>query len=520
MALLKLFPTDYTTALSLLALFLFLVVSVIRRRVPRNFPPGPTPLPLIGNLHQLDLKKLDWSLMGLAEKYGNVFSVELGPLKAVVLTGYDAVKDALVNHADQFSGRPPIPIFDDFSFRTGVVLSDGKLWRENRKFVISALRGFGMGKKSIEDRISEEASFLVNVFESHKGQPFETARILNSAVSNIICSILFGDRFDYDNKIFNSLINMNNEMTTLTGTASIQLYNSYPSLGFLIPARRKMIENRDKMMEIFDSFFKAAEETLSENSIQTLNEALILRHQQESRGQDEEIQKRNTLMIIMDLFGAGTETTSTTVCWGLLLMMKYPDIQSKGISNFVFVSCCRCPNCYLIIWIGLSSLTSVLHDKTQWKTPKEFNPAHFLDADGNFVKRDAFMPFSAATRNKLGTAPGHRRQRRKMVDTDGILGEQDRESCIVCYQPSAMVKDISNQFEKILEWEREDPIAVVHVSTSNIAACVRPISNDQRHDDDCLVQGLGPMLLDTAEHYNHRRLQSALCRYLIDATVP
>ncbi|XP_060706699.1 cytochrome P450 2K6-like [Hemiscyllium ocellatum] len=446
MALLKLFPTDYTLVLSLLALFLFLVVSLIRRRVPRNFPPGPTPLPLIGNLHQLDLKKLDWSLMGLAEKYGNVFSVELGPLKAVVLTGYDAVKDALVNHADQFSGRPPIPIFDDYSFRTGVIFSDGKLWRENRKFVISALRGFGMGKKSIEDRISEEASFLVNVFESHKGQPFETARILNSAVSNIICSILFGDRFDYDDKIFNSLINMNNEMTTLAGTASIQLYNSYPSLGFLIPARRKMIENRDKIMEIFDSFFKAAEETLSENSIQTLNEALILRHQQESKGQALEIQKKDMLITIIDLFGAGTETTATTVCWGLLLMMKYPDIQRKvqeeidqvigagrapvtedrkrmpyteavihEIQRFANIVPMNLPHSTTedthvkghFILKGtyvIPVLTSVLRDKTQWKTPKEFNPAHFLDADGNFVKRDAFMPFSAGRRVCAGEA--------------------------------------------------------------------------------------------------------------------
>ncbi|XP_072406281.1 cytochrome P450 2K1-like [Chiloscyllium punctatum] len=446
MALLKLFPTDYTTALLLLALFLFLVVSVIRRRVPRNFPPGPTPLPLIGNLHQLDLKKLDWSLMGLAEKYGNVFSVELGPLKAVVLTGYDTVKDALVNHADQFSGRPPIPIFDDYSFRTGVVFSDGKLWRENRKFVISALRGFGMGKKSIEDRISEEASFLVNVFESHKGQPFETAQILNSAVSNIICSILFGDRFDYDDKIFNSLTNMNNEMTTLAGTASIQLYNSYPSLGFLIPSHRKFIQNRDKMMEIFDSFIKAAEETLSENSIQTLNEALILRHQQESKGQALEIQKKDMLITIIDLFGAGTETTSTTVCWGLLLMMKYPDIQRKvqeeidqvigagrapvtedrkrmpytdavihEIQRFANIVPMNLPHSTTedthvkghFIPKGtyvIPVLTSVLRDKTQWKTPKEFNPAHFLDADGNFVKRDAFMPFSAGRRVCVGEA--------------------------------------------------------------------------------------------------------------------
>ncbi|XP_060706331.1 cytochrome P450 2K1-like [Hemiscyllium ocellatum] len=440
MAVLKLFPTDYTLALSLLALFLFLVVSVFRRRVPRNLPPGPTPLPLIGNLHQLDLKKLDWSLMGLAEKYGNVFSVELGPLKAVVLTGYDAVKDALVNHADQFSGRPPIPIFDDYSFRTGVVFSDGKLWRENRKFVISALRGFGMGKKSVEDRITEEASFLVNVFESHKGQPFETAGILNSAVSNIICSILFGDRFDYDDKMFNSLTNMNNEMTMLAGTASMHVYNSYPSLGFLIPARRKLLENRDKMMEIFDSFFKAAEETLSENSIQTLNEALILRHQQESKGQALEIQKKDMLITIIDLFGAGTETIATTVCWGLLLMMKYPGIQRKvqeeidqvigagrapvtedrkqmpyteavihEIQRFANIVPMNLPHSTTedthvkghFIPKGtyvIPVLTSVLHDKTQWETPKEFNPAHFLDAAGNFVKRDAFMPFSAGRR--------------------------------------------------------------------------------------------------------------------------
>lgn len=40
-------------------------------------------------------------------------------------------------------------------------------------------------------------------------------------------------------------------------------------------------------------------------------------------------------------------------------------------------------------------LTSVLYDDTQWEKPLRFHPPHFLDQDGKFVRRDAFMPFSA-----------------------------------------------------------------------------------------------------------------------------
>ncbi|NXL96157.1 CP2K1 protein, partial [Alectura lathami] len=43
-------------------------------------------------------------------------------------------------------------------------------------------------------------------------------------------------------------------------------------------------------------------------------------------------------------------------------------------------------------------LNSVLQDKTQWEKPYSFHPEHFLDSKGNFVKKDAFMPFSAGRR--------------------------------------------------------------------------------------------------------------------------
>lgn len=47
----------------------------------------------------------------------------------------------------------------------------------------------------------------------------------------------------------------------------------------------------------------------------------------------------------------------------------------------------------------MPNLTSVLFDKNKWETPDTFNPEHFLDTEGKFVRREAFLPFSAGNFN-------------------------------------------------------------------------------------------------------------------------
>lgn len=53
----------------------------------------------------------------------------------------------------------------------------------------------------------------------------------------------------------------------------------------------------------------------------------------------------------------------------------------------------------------IGSLTSVLFDESEWETPHSFNPGHFLDAEGKFRRRDAFLPFSLGTRKVFPNDP-------------------------------------------------------------------------------------------------------------------
>jgi hypothetical protein len=71
---------------------------------------------------------------------------------------------------------------------------------------LNALRHFGFGKRSIESKIVEEAGFFVEVLEKNKGFPVCNDDLIRKAISNVTCSIIFGNRFSYDDKIFLKLI--------------------------------------------------------------------------------------------------------------------------------------------------------------------------------------------------------------------------------------------------------------------------------------------------------------------------
>ncbi|XP_055507622.1 cytochrome P450 2K1-like isoform X1 [Leucoraja erinacea] len=447
MSFLSLFVTDTVT----LILFALLAVSCLmylysgcKRSVVYKLPPGPSPLPLIGNLHTLDLKMLHRSLTELSEQYGPVFTIQLGLEKVVVLTGYKAVKEALVDQADEFAERAKVPVLEMQANGYGISFGHGESWKQMRRFTLMTLRNFGMGKKTIEDKITEEAKYLVQEIESHQDQPFDTSVPVTSAMANIICSIVFGERFDYRDEVFLTITKLIRENFNLLGSSRVQMYNAFPFLGFLPGTHKKIFQNRTQMVQLILNFYEEHQKTLNENDVGSLIDAFLVKREEESNNLDSYFHDNNLVTSVTNLFAAGTDTSSSTLRWAILLMMKYPEIQRnvqeeinkvigtevaprmvdrKGmpytdaviheVQRFANILPMNIPHATtkdthfreFFIPKGMQViplLSSVLHDKTQWETPNDFNPSHFLDAEGRFVKRDAFMPFSAGRRICIG----------------------------------------------------------------------------------------------------------------------
>ncbi|XP_074512753.1 cytochrome P450 2K1-like isoform X2 [Sebastes fasciatus] len=433
-----------TTLLGIVAILLVFYVFFPNFDRQRKEPPGPWPLPVFGNLLQLDLKSPHSTLYEFSKKYGSVFRVYLGPQKVVILAGYETVKQALVNHAVEFGDRQ-VPAFaddlHDSHSSKGIIFANGELWKEMRRFALTNLRDFGMGKKAIEDKIIEETQYLIKVFEEHGGQPFSPARSINYAVSNIIGSIVYGSRFEYSDPEFTSMVERANENLRLAGSPSIQLYNMFPWMFKWVTNRMRIRKNVADNRKQIKLLIGRLQETLNAQMCRGYVDSFLVHKQKlEDLGiTDSCYNMENLVSSVGNIFAAGTDTTGTTLRWALLIMAKYPQIQDQvqeelsrvvgsrqvkvedrmnlPYTDAVIHETQRLANILPIAIAHKTStdvtfqgyfikkgtpvyplMTSVLWDESEWETARTFNPAHFLDKNGKFVKRDAFIPFSAGRR--------------------------------------------------------------------------------------------------------------------------
>nr|XP_032835467.1 cytochrome P450 2B4-like [Petromyzon marinus] len=408
-------------------------------------PPGPRAWPFVGNLLRIDHRAPYDDFVKLSREYGPVFTVYLGRSPFVILVGFEAVREALVHQAIDFSFRPYVPVFDRMEMYEGITMAHGDNFILKKRFSLSVLKSFGFGKQMFQDKIFTEAGFLVKHMADTKGQAFNVSDLLVSAVSNVICSVVFGERFEDGDPQFLKLVHCLDDVARLLGSRWIQLYNSFPSVMKHLPGTHNLLfEKKRLLIEHIQMIIDNHKTTWVAEQPRDYIDAFMDKQQQESTNPDSPFHAKSLIACTVSLFMAGTETLYVSLRWALLLMMHHPDTQrrvqeeidsvvgrhrmpayadhtSLPFTNAVVHEVQRYANMlpysfphatpsdttfrgYLIPkgTQVIPVLGSVLKDPTMWETPDDFNPGHFLDAAGRFRQCEAFMPFSAGRRLCLG----------------------------------------------------------------------------------------------------------------------
>ncbi|KAM9470718.1 cytochrome P450 2D3-like isoform 2-T2 [Clarias gariepinus] len=418
-------------------LFLF-----IRIQRPKNFPPGPRPIPVFGNLFHFNIKNPLKDFEKLGEQYGKIYSLYIGTKPAVVLNGLKAIKEALVTKSADFSDRPQ-NLHKDVHAGRGVIMADyGTQWKEHRRFALMTLRNFGMGKQSMENRILGEIEKLVTKLEEFDGRSLCPQALFHDAVSNIIYLLLFATRFDYGDETPKVYVRLFDENAKLYSGTWAMIYDALPGLKSWPLPFKKAFDNNNTMKIMTINMINKHKTTRVPGQPRDFVDCYL--DDLDKRGNESTFSEEQLVAYILNLHIAGTQTTSNTLLTAILYLMAHPDIQKRcqqeideimdGKSQASFEDRHNMPytqamihECLRVADITplsvfhcttrdtelmnytipkgtmiIPNLSSVLHEEGQWKFPHDFNPSNFLNDQGQFEKPDAFLPFSAGPRVCLG----------------------------------------------------------------------------------------------------------------------
>ncbi|XP_055012371.1 LOW QUALITY PROTEIN: cytochrome P450 1B1-like [Boleophthalmus pectinirostris] len=447
---------------ALVATFVFLFcleacLWVRNLRLKRKLP-GPFAWPVVGNAMQLG-KMPHITLTRLAKKYGNVYQIRLGCSDIVVLNGDKAIRQALIQHSTEFAGRPNFVSFQVVSGGKSMTFGNySKQWKMHKKcpvnnqIVQSTIRAFSSAnsqtRKAFEQQIVAEATELVEILLRHSSQAqyFNPAHELTVAAANVICALCFGKRYGHDDVEFRALLQRVDEFGETVGAGS--LVDVMPWLQCFPNPVRSVFKNFQQLNKEFFSFVHDKVEqhrkTFDPNITRDMSDAFI--------GVIDKGQSANGLTTdytegtVADLIGAGLDTVSTALHWLLLLLAKYPHMQTKlqevidqvvgrsrlpsmedrkqlaYVDAFIyetmrFTSFIPIPlphattsdvtlqGCHIpkdtVVFVNQ---WSVNHDPLKWKEPHIFDPSRFLDKNGSLDKDiiNSVMIFSVGKRRCIG----------------------------------------------------------------------------------------------------------------------
>ncbi|XP_058742873.1 cytochrome P450 71D10-like [Vicia villosa] len=320
-------PYIYSFLLLLVLLKIVKIMSCKKSVV--NLPPGPWTLPVLGNIHQIISSSLPHHCFKkLAEKYGPLMHLKLGQVPYIIVSSPEMAKEILKTHDLSFCDRPNLMLSTIFSYNARDIgfSAYGEYWRQLRKICIVEL----LSAKRVESFRSireEECSILMKSISASESSVVNLTEMILSITCGITMRAAFGKKSRH-RQVFKSTIN---KTVSLLGEFCISdLYPSFKILERVSRSKTKM-ENFHRELDIIlqDILNDHKHCHAKENKYEDLVDVL-LKIQQENDDSQHPLTDESIKVVILDMFAAGTRTSSRVLLWGMSEMVKNPKVMEAA----------------------------------------------------------------------------------------------------------------------------------------------------------------------------------------------
>ncbi|KAL5178067.1 Cytochrome P450 71D9 [Glycine soja] len=309
-------------------IFMFMAHKIMKKKSAStpNLPPGPWKLPIIGNILNIVGSLPHCRLRDLSAKYGPLMHLKLGEVSTIVVSSPEYAKEVLNTHDLIFSSRPPILASKIMSYDSkGMSFAPyGDYWRWLRKICTSELLS-SKCVQSFQPIRGEELTNFIKRIASKEGSAINLTKEVLTTVSTIVSRTALGNKCRDHQKFISSV----REGTEAAG--GFDLGDLYPSaewlqhISGLKPKLEKYHQQADRIMQSIINEHREAKSSATQGQGEEVADDLVDVLMKEEFG----LSDNSIKAVILDMFGGGTQTSSTTITWAMAEMIKNPRVTKK-----------------------------------------------------------------------------------------------------------------------------------------------------------------------------------------------
>ncbi|KIW20687.1 hypothetical protein PV08_01264 [Exophiala spinifera] len=298
----------------------------------KRLPPGPRPLPFIGN--KLDIpKQYPWiQFQEWSYKYGPIFTLWFGRRPTIIISDPNVAADLMEKRSSKYSSRPRFVVMGELLFgNSGILVAPyGKAWQLRRKALHAALTPRALlNYRQVQE--AEATRLCYQLLET----PQDYEPLIDRMTASIVFTISYGHRVD---NLHSPIIRQRLKMMHRAAASNVPgryLAESFPILKHIpdmfagwkreLKAWGLEAETADRqLLQFVREDMENAKLPGARSIPNSLAKQLI-----EARDADPAsfalLSERDFAGLPATLFGAGADTTASTLCSAVLALITNQD---------------------------------------------------------------------------------------------------------------------------------------------------------------------------------------------------